>query len=154
MIFLLCIFQNYFHPLDPTVKRRSPFLISKFIKIQIQKIFLNYSFFFCYCRKNYATFSPRLYANDKILLQTEYRQKFNLSNNILTLVILQKKIKMQNHCFYKYDRNFDFDNFDDNEINLKIQKTSNDTYLKTNKLKSQIFFNDNDILENSLGLSF
>ena len=38
-------------------------------------------------------------------------------------------------------------------MNLNIQKTSNDTYLKLNKIKSEIF-NNTDVLETSLNFDF
>ena len=40
-------------------------------------------------------------------------------------------------------------NFDDSEINLKVQKVSNDTYLKANKLKSKLISSYN-VLESRL----
>ncbi len=145
-------FPKFFHP-DPTVKRRSGFLVPT-IKNSSSENFLNTPYFFAIAENKDATFSPRLYPDEKILLQTEYRQANSRSNHITDFSYFKEKDKdAKNHIFYEYDKNFDFGNFDDSEIELKIQKTSNDTYLKSNKLKSQLI-NDNDILENSLGLSF
>ena len=145
-------FPKFFHP-DPTVKRRSGFLVPT-IKNSSSENFLNTPYFFAIAENKDATFSPRLYPDEKILLQTEYRQANSRSNHITDFSYFKEKDKdAKNHIFYEYDKNFDFGNFDDSEIELKIQKTSNDTYLKSNKLKGQLI-NDNDILENSLGLSF
>ena len=145
-------FPKFFHP-DPTVKRRSGFLVPT-IKNSNSENFLSTPYFFAIAKNKDATFSPRLYPDEKILLQTEYRQANSRSNHITDFSYFKEKDKKaKNHIFYEYDKNFDFGNFDDSELDLKIQKTSNDTYLKSNKLKSQLI-NDNDILENSLGLSF
>jgi LPS-assembly protein len=145
-------FPKFFHP-DPTVKRRSGFLVPT-IKNSNSENFLSTPYFFAIAKYKDATFSPRLYPDEKILLQTEYRQANSRSNHITDFSYFKEKDKKaKNHIFYEYDKNFDFGNFDDSELDLKIQKTSNDTYLKSNKLKSQLI-NDNDILENSLGLSF
>ena len=145
-------FPKFFHP-DPTVKRRSGFLIPT-IKNSNSENFLNTPYFFAIAENKDVTFSPRFYPDDKILLQTEFRQANSRSNHITDFSYFKEKDKdAKNHIFYEYDRNFDFGNFDDSNIDLKIQKTSNDTYLKSNKLKSELI-NDNNILENSLGLSF
>ena len=145
-------FPKFFHP-DPTVKRRSGFLIPT-IKNSNSENFLNTPYFFAIAENKDVTFSPRFYTDDKILLQTEYRQANSRSNHITDFSYFKAKDKdAKNHIFYEYDRNFDVGNFDDSNIDLKIQKTSNDTYLKSNKLKSELI-NDNNILENSLGLSF
>ena len=145
-------FPKFFHP-DPTVKRRSGFLIPT-IKNSNSENFLNTPYFFAIAENKDVTFSPRFYTDDKILLQTEYRQANSRSNHITDFSYFKEKDKdAKNHIFYEYDRNFDVGNFDDSNIDLKIQKTSNDTYLKSNKLKSELI-NDNNILENSLGLSF
>ena len=145
-------FPKFFHP-DPTVKRRSGFLIPT-IKNSNSENFLNTPYFFAIAENKDITFSPRFYPDEKILLQTEYRQANSRSNHITDFSYFKAKDKdAKNHIFYEYDRNFDVGNFDDSNIDLKIQKTSNDTYLKSNKLNSELI-NDNNILENSLGLSF
>ena len=62
---------------------------------------------------------------------------------LLISVFLEKKIKAsKNHIFYKFDKVLDFNSFEDSKFNLKIQKTSNDTYLKKNKIISEIITDD------------
>ena len=65
-------FPKFFHP-DPTVKRKSGFLIPS-IQSSNKNSFLNIPYFQVISDNKDFTFSPRLYNNDKILLQTEYRQ--------------------------------------------------------------------------------
>ena len=57
----------------------------------------------------------------------------------MILVFLMKKGDNKSHFFYKYDKFIKFANFDEGNINLKIEKTSNDTYLRKNKLSSPLF---------------
>ena len=144
-------FPKFFHP-DPTVKRRSGFLVPT-IKNSNSENFLNTPYFLAIAENKDATFSPRLYADDKVLLQTEYRQVNQNSNHISDFSFFGEKDKdSKSHFFYKYNKNLNFENFENSNLDFKVQRTSNDTYLKTNKLKSKLI-SDNNILENSLGLN-
>ena len=145
-------FPKFFHP-DPTVKRRSGFLVPTIKNSPSSDNYFNLPYFWAIAENKDATFSPRLYADDKILLQTEYRQVNSNSNHFADFSLFaEKKENSKNHFFYEYDKSLDIKNFDDSKIDLIIQKTSNDTYLKTNKLNSKII-TDTDVLENSFGLS-
>ena len=144
-------FPKFFHP-DPTVKRQSGFLIPTIKNSSGSDGFLNTPYFFAIAENKDATFSPRFYPDDKVLFQTEYRQANLNSNHIADFSYFTKKGKnSKNHFFYEYDNEFNSENFENNQINFKIQQTSNDTYLKSDKLES-VIVNDSDILENSLGL--
>ena len=70
----LAYFPKFFHP-DPTVKRRSGFLIPSIKNSSNSDNFLNIPFFYAIADNKDITFSPRLYADEKILLQSEFRQK-------------------------------------------------------------------------------
>ena len=50
--------------------------------------------------------------------------------------LLEKNKSSKNHIFYEFDKNLKFSKFEDSQFDLKIQKTSNDTYLKKNKIES------------------
>ena len=149
--FPVMYFPKFFHP-DPTVKRQSGFLIPTIKNSSTSDNYLNTPYFFAIAENKDATLSPRFYAGEKILLQTEFRQVNLNSNHLADLsYFTEKGKKTKNHFFYEYDKGFSIKNFENNEINFKIQQTSNDTYLKADKLKGDII-NDVDILENSLGL--
>ena len=95
------------------------------------------------------TFSPRLYDHEEVLLQTEYRQVGNNSNHISDFSFkINDDKKLRSHFFYKFDKNFNLDNFLHSKLDLNIQTTTKDTYIKKNKIKSDIIKNEN-ILENS-----
>ena len=145
-------FPKFFHP-DPSVKRRSGFLIPSIKNSSNSDNFLNVPFFYAMADNKDITFSPRFYVNEKILLQSEYRQKNFQSNHVADLSFFAEKDENpENHFFYQFDKDLTVKGFDDSDVNLKLQATSNDTYLKSNKLESQLI-NDNNIIENSFNLN-
>jgi LPS-assembly protein len=150
--FPVMYFPKFFHP-DPTVKRRSGFLIPTIKNSPTSDNFLNLPYFFAIAENKDATFSPRLYAEDKILLQTEFRQVNKESTHFSDFSFFKEKDEnSKSHFFYEFDKNIDIVNFEDTKIDFKVQQTSNDTYLKANRLES-ILIKDNNILENSFGMN-
>ena len=144
-------FPKFFHP-DPTVKRRSGFLAPSISNSSNLGNYINTPFFYAIAENKDMTFSPRLYPDEKILLQTEFRQVNLKSNHIADFSFFGDKNKSsKSHFFYKYDKNLKISNFDSSKLNLFVQKTSNDTYLKSEKIKNEIS-GDNDVLENSINL--
>ena len=147
----IAYFPKFFHP-DPTVKRKSGFLIPSFKNSSNSDNFLNIPYFYAMADNKDFTFSPRLYAKEKFLLQTEYRQKNLNSNHIIDLSNLtEKSANSKSHFFYQFDKSSVINNFETSKIDFKIQQTSNDKYLKSEKLKNNVT-NEYDILENSLNL--
>ena len=74
MIFQFFIFRNFFHP-DPTVKRKSGFLIPAFkSSSNNNENYLSIPYFHVISENKDLTFTPRFYSNDKLLIQSEYRQ--------------------------------------------------------------------------------
>ena len=144
-------FPKFFHP-DPTVKRRSGFLTPSISNSANLGNYINTPYFYAIAENKDMTFSPRLYPNEKILLQSEFRQVNLKSNHIADFSFFGDKNKSsKNHFFYKYDNNLNISDFDSSKLNLFFQKTSNDTYLKSEKIKNEIS-SDNDVLENSINL--
>ena len=99
------------------------------------------------------TFSPRFYAKDQLLLQTEYREINKADKIDIDLsVAKEKSSKLNSHFFLNYNQQIDNKKFDRGELNFKIENTSNDTYLKANDIVSPII-NEYDTLENSINLN-
>lgn len=145
-------FPKFFHP-DPSVKRQSGFLTPNFTNSKNLDSYINTPYFFAISDNKDATFSPRFFFDNKFLLQTEYRQKNYKSDHVTDFsFFLDEKKKFKNHFFYNYDKEFDFLNFNNSTLNFKLQNTNSETYLKANKLESDIVKNIN-VLENSLGLN-
>ena len=59
---------------------------------------------------------------------------------------------IQKVIFFIILKNLKVENFDNSQINFKIQKTSNDNYLKSNKIETNLV-EDSDVLENSFNLN-
>ena len=79
------------------------------------------------------TFSPRLYDHEEVLLQTEYRQVGNNSNHISDFSFkINDDKKLRSHFFYKFDKNFNLDNFLHSKLDLNIQ-TNNKRYIHQEK---------------------
>ncbi len=146
-------FPKFFHP-DPTVKRKSGFLIPSIKNSSNDSNnYLNLPYYLVLAENSDITISPRLFYDDKILLQTEFRQVNLRSNhNSDFSYFTQKNLDNENHFFYSYDKRFETKNFKDNSFKFNIQTSSNDTYLKANKIMSELI-SDNNILENSLDLN-
>ena len=145
-------FPKFFHP-DPTVKRQSGFLMPSFKNSPNKDTFLSLPYFKVLSDNKDLTFTPRLYAKNKQLLQTEYRRVGQ--NNSITSdmsILAENNQTLQSHFFLDLNRDINLEKFDKSAINLKIQSVSNDTYLRANKLLSPLI-NNYDILETSIGIN-
>ncbi len=146
-------FPKFFHP-DPTVARQSGFLMPTINNSPNSNSFLSVPYFYAISMNKDMTLTPRFYTDDKLLIQSEYRQVNSESNHIADFSIYkQKDLNSKSHFFYKFNKAVNFAYFEESNLNLNIEKTSNDTYLKGSKLTSPIIENY-DVLENSLNLSF
>jgi LPS-assembly protein len=144
---------RFSHP-DPTVKRQSGFLTPTIKSDRNNQNHLNLPYYMVISENKDATFHPRIYNDEKFLLQTEYRTVGKESKHISDFSFkIDDNKKFKNHFFYEYNKKFNIDNFINNDFVLKIQSTSKDTYLKKNKIKSE-FFSTNNILENSVKFNF
>ena len=141
-------FPKFFHP-DPTVERKSGFLAPS-IKSSNSYSYLSLPYFKVISGNRDMTVTPRFYGDDKILFQSEYRQE-NLNSSHISDVSYfnDNEENSKSHFFYKFNKKIDFARFDNSDLLIKIEQTSNDTYLKKNKIFSPLIA-DTDILENSL----
>ncbi len=145
-------FPKFFHP-DPSVKRKSGFLIPTIKNSAESSNFISIPYFSVISQNKDLTFTPRLYSNSNLLLQSEYRQENKNSSIISDVSIFNEDGKnSKSHFFYKYKKFIEFANFDEGNLDLKIEKTSNDTYLRKNKLSSPLFGSLN-VLENTFGIN-
>ena len=128
-------FPKFFHP-DPTVKRQSGFLMPQINN----SLNLNSSFDIPYFKaisdNKDLTATPRFYSDKKILLQTEYRQANKNSDHIIDASFVTRDSK--SHFFSNSITNLGLSNFDTSKLEINIEQTSGDTYLKKYKLKSPL----------------
>ncbi len=136
-------FPKFYHP-DNTTNRQSGFLIPRLsnsnslgssIAIPYYKVLNNY---------NDLTFKPRVYSNESLLLQSEYRHVTKNTQNILDASFLKKQSfnfknnTTKSHFFSNSILDITLPTFEESELELNLQSTSNDTYLKTYKLDSPL----------------
>tara|TARA_B100000963_G_scaffold361823_1_gene400052 strand:+ start:137 stop:2521 length:2385 start_codon:yes stop_codon:yes gene_type:complete len=144
-------FPKFFHP-DPTVERKSGFLVPTLSESSNAGNYLSLPYFKVVSENKDFTFTPRFYASDKFLLQTEYRQVTKNTNSIFDFsFITEKNESSKNHFFYNLEKDLNFDYFEDSSLKFRVEKTSNDTYLRLNNIKSKIIGSTN-VLENSVYL--
>ncbi len=149
----IAYFPKFSHP-DPTVNRKSGFLTPSIKNSSNRKNYLSIPYYLVIADNRDFTFSPRFYDHEEILLRTEYRQAGYKSNHLSDFSFkINDDKKLRSHFFYKYNKTFDLDNFIDNNLDVKVQATSKDTYIKKNEIKSNLINNEN-ILENSAKFSF
>ncbi len=138
-------FPIFFHP-DPTVKRQSGFLTPQIGESQILGSSAYIPYFYVISDSKDLTFKPRVFNNNKYTIQTEYRQVTKKTNNIFDFSLTQGHKSYQNdqgdyrsHFFSNSTMDLDFLSFDKSKLELQLQKTSNNTYLKLFDLESPLF---------------
>ena len=125
-------FPYFFHP-DPTVKRQSGFLMPSFQNSNNSGTSLQIPYYKVISEKNDITFYPRLFFDNEILLQTEYRQANKNSNLLLDFSFKKEESKTKNHFFADIKSTKQ-----NNNLDLHLETVSNDSYLKVNTIKSSI----------------
>ena len=96
------------------------------------------------------TIQPRFYSDEKLLLQSEYRQVNSSSNHIMDFSFLNgKNMASKSHLFLNTEKQLNFSYFEETDLNIKLEQVTNDTYLKTYDIRSPIIVNS-DFLESSI----
>ena len=145
-------FPKFFHP-DPTVKKQSGFLIPTFENSNNIGTSFALPYYHVISDNRDFTFKPRYFSKDKILFQSEYRHVTKNTKNVFDFSAFnEKNSPTKSHFYSKSSNNLKLENFLESKLDLQVQLSSNDTYLKTYKLKSPIINNTN-LLTNSLGIS-
>jgi len=146
-------FPKFFHP-DPTVKRQSGFLIPRISSANTLGSAIEIPYFNALAEDKDFTFKPRLYSDKSLILQTEYRAEKEKSSHIFDFSFFNhgsenifNSKKRKSHFFSNSILNLENEKFDNTKIELNIETTSNDTYLKTYKVKSPLI--ENETLLNS-----
>ena len=156
-------FPKFFHP-DPSVERQSGLLKPYLNNSNLLGNSLTIPYFFAQSSNRDFTFTPTFDKNIQ-MLQSEYREvgkNFNLITDIGFTKGYKSSVdnkKNLNHIFADLDLDLDLTSFNESDLSIKIQKVSNDTYLKIfnsniytdalkpknlNTLKSEIILNLNN----------
>ena len=153
-------FPKLSHP-DPTVDRRSGFLVPSFQDTKNLGEAISIPYFFDLAKDKNFTFTSRIYARENPLLLGEYHQAFQKSNFILDFGYTEgykktsssKKPGEKSHFFSKFIKNFTTVSGFKSSLSLTTQETSNDKYLKLYKIKTNLVDYNTSTLENSLDLT-
>tara|TARA_B100000965_G_scaffold398973_1_gene417994 strand:- start:3288 stop:5675 length:2388 start_codon:yes stop_codon:yes gene_type:complete len=134
----LFYFPFFSHP-DPTIKRKSGFLTPVYGNSDNFGTWVNIPYFKVINKEKDLTFNPRIYADDKFILQTEYRQAFEKSNLITDVSFNNDGKNTNTHLFSSVEGFFD----SGTEFDFKYQGVTNDDYLKIHNLS-----NSSPLIEN------
>ncbi len=140
-------FPKFFHP-DPTVKRQSGFLTPSILSSSTSGDSVNIPYYKVISDNKDFTFSPRIYFNNDLLIKNEYRQVEKNTNHISDFSLKRLDLSSKSHFFSNTKHSLD-SNFDLSEIEINLEKTSSDTYLKSDNILSKTRKNNNQSLLNS-----
>ena len=148
------------HP-DPSVKRRSGFLVPSISDSKNLGYGVSIPYFFDLGKDKNFTFANKFFVDENPLFTGEYHQAFRNSNFIADFGFTEgynntsatKTEGAKSHFFSKFVKNFKGKNESENTLSLSLQTVSNDKYLKLYKLKSNLVDYNQDTLESSLNFS-
>ena len=143
-------FPRFFHP-DPTVKRQSGFLMPSFESSSSLGDSLSIPYFKVISESKDFTLTPKIYSKNESLFQNEYRQENKNSSHITDLSIKRGNKDSKSHFFSNTFAKLDLSYFESSELEINIETTSNDNYLKSHKIESDITSN-NSLLNSFLML--
>ena len=129
-------FPKFFHP-DPTVKRQSGFLPPSLTNSKSVGSSLKIPYYNVITNNKDLTFSPRLYSNKDLLTQVEFRQVEKNYENIIDFSHKEMEDSNKSHFFSNSNINLELDGFDYSYLEINIEKTTDDTYLKTDQIKTE-----------------
>ncbi len=153
-------FPKFFHP-DPSVERQSGFLQPRLNNSNILGSSIQVPYFYAISHDKDLTVLPTIFDGNVKMFQSEYRQENKSSSIIADLNIVQNfKSSIENkknsitHLFAKFRSDLNFETFIKSELNLNIEKVSNDTYLKIfdSNIQSTLKPVNNNILKSEIKL--
>ncbi len=124
-------FPYFFHP-DPSVKRQSGFLFPEFTNSSNLGFSTQIPYFKAIDNDKDLTIAPRVYTNDNLFLQGEYRQAFK-NSDLITDFSYNKKNQSNTHFFGNLKGTIQ-----DSFYEMKIETVSNSDYLKKYQIKSPL----------------
>jgi len=154
-------FPKFFHP-DPTVKRQSGFLAPFFTDASNLGSGFGLPYYWAISGDKDLTFTPKIYSKENPLFLNEYRQAFRNSFLILDTsytagyneTTTTKTKGSRNHIFGQLDMDFSKDLSYENNLSLKIQRTSNDTYFRVHDIETKLVETENTNLKNEITYNF
>ena len=157
--FPVVYFPKFFHP-DPSVKRQSGFLKPELGSSKTLGNSTYIPYFYVISDDKDITIKPRIFSYEKFVLQSEYRQKTKKSYTIADFSFAKghnssiiDKNDNRSHFFSNTKIDLNLNNFLTSNLEIKIEKVSNDNYLKLFNFESPLLFeNDIDVLDTKIKL--
>ena len=143
-------FPKFFHP-DPTVKRQSGFLVPSVESSTTSGNSLKIPYFHAISHNKDFTLTPRFFFNNDFLIQNEYRQVEKNSNHISDFSLKKLDHSSKSHFFSNTKITLD-SYFENSNVEINLEKTSNDTYLKSENIKTALN-NSQSVLNSYLNYS-
>ena len=151
-------FPKFFHP-DPTVIRQSGFLRPNISNTDTLGRSLYTPYFFVIDQNKDLTFKPTFFLDGKFSLQSEYRQKTKNTKHIADISLTKgyKSDKKDNgdtksHFFLNSEIDLAFDSLLSSKLDINLEKTSSDTYLKIFEFNSPLLLGSLSELNSSIKL--
>ena len=132
-------FPRFFHP-DPSVKRQSGFLKPKFGNSRLLGQSVIAPYFHVISDSADLTFKPRIFSASRYLLQNEYRKVTKNSSTTIDFGLNNeenRKYGTKTHFFLNSLVDLDLSILDESIVDIKIERTSNDGYLKLYTLEDE-----------------
>ena len=149
------------HP-DPTVKRQSGFLPPMVKTISGLGRTFRAPYFWAISEDKDLTVTPIYYFDERHMVQSSYRQAFKNGNLRIENAYTEgyKRLNKtgrtggsRSYFFAEYDGTKDNLIFKNNEIKFKLQRISQQNFVRVNKINTQLFKEDVRTLENTLKIS-
>jgi len=133
--FPVLYFPKFFHP-DPSVKRQSGLLQPEINDSNVLGSSLTLPYFKVISENKDLTLTPIWFDTDTLMSSLEYRQENKNSNFLSDFAFVNnyqsyttKKKNSLSHLFLKYNLDLSLENFNSSDLNISINKVSNDSYL-------------------------
>ena len=141
-------FPKFFHP-DPTVKRQSGFLFPTLTDSNKLGMSMEIPYYHVISENKDFTFKPRFFEKKNLILQSEYRQVNKNSEHIVDFSLNKKRnifsldsgSSSKTHFFSNSLYDLKMTKFEESNLEINLEHSSNDTYLKTYKIDSPLITN-------------
>ena len=135
--FPIIYLPKFTHP-DPTVSRRSGFLQPKLGNSNILGSSVSLPYFYTLSENTDLTFNPTVFDQDIYMYRGEFRQTKENSNLVADFGLTtgynkslgKTKKNSIGHIFAKYKSEININNFKSSTLDVVVQKTNKDTFLK------------------------
>ena len=155
--FPIFYFPRLSHP-DPTVDRRSGFLVPMFSNSTTLGANIDMPYFWNISKDKDITFTPRLHASNNPHILQSIDQDFAKSFLIVDTGITEGYKKKSNtkssgtrtHFFTKFNTSFFEESDSSSNLEVNLQHVSNSTYPKINKLQTSLVDYLDDTIKNTV----